>query len=133
MGTIGFRPCISLALVLVLFGVTLAASGQEPVKGPDSGPPEDGPPACKVCVAVVGTKKVMKNEYQCKPVDYCLPRLPGLWQLWYAGKTDCLECGRPLYRRVLMKRIVTQECPTVQCEVQIKPAACTPTACGQAK
>ena len=131
MGTIGFRPYVSL--VLVLFGVTSAAPGQQPVKGQDSGLPEDGPSACKVCVAVAGTRKVTKTEYQCKRIDYCLPRLPGPCQLWHVDKSVCPECGQPLRRRVLMKRIVTQECPTVRFEVQHMPAGCPPTGCRAAR
>jgi hypothetical protein len=131
MGTTGCRPYISLALVL--FAVAQVPPGQQPLRGQDSGPPEADPSACRVCVVAAGVKKVTRTEYQCKRVDYCLPRLPGFCQLWHGGKCDGPECGPPLFRRVLMKRIVTQECPAVQCEVHVKPAPCTPPDRGPAR
>ena len=106
-----FRASILLALVRL--GGASSAPGRGQDRERDPGLPEEVSPGCKGCVAVAGTKKVTKPEYRCNRVDYRLSRLPGLWQLWQGSKSDCLECGQPPCRRALMKRFVTQECPTV--------------------
>jgi hypothetical protein len=107
-----------------LLGLAAHAPGQEPLAakpaaaGGVTGEPCPCPPVEKMCVPTPGTKQVTQTVYRCKEAWYCLPRLPSLWDL-FRGCVPCgPECGSPQCKRVLLKRVVTQDCPDVSCEVR---------------
>jgi hypothetical protein len=121
------------ALALGLFVLVPAAGAQErPAAKPGDSPApapaaaDCPPPVEKVCVAVPGTRKTTRAVYKCKTVDYCIPALPGLCRLLHGCSAGCPGCcAGPLCKHVLLKRIVTEECPTTTCEVQAVPV-CQP-------
>jgi hypothetical protein len=67
----------------------------------------------KVCKAVPETKK--KTVYSCKEEDFCVPKCRGLCH--GHGGDDC-GCATPRTRRVLVKKEVTEECPSVKWVVE---------------
>ncbi len=79
--------------------------------------------SCKVCKPVPDKKKVTKIVYECKEEWYCLPQCPCPLHI---GKHDCCDssgatcptCEKPRCRRVLIKKIVTEEKPTTKCVVE---------------
>ena len=89
---------------------------------------EPAPCGPKVCVAVPTVKKTDKVVYDCKCVDYCLPRCSLYSLFWGCCGCDggCPNCGCPRTKHVLIKHVVQEECPDVKCEV--RPAPCVP--CG---
>jgi hypothetical protein len=70
---------------------------------------------CKVCVPEPAKTKTVKTVYDVKCVDYCLPKCPHFG--WLKG--DCGECGttcdKPRTRRVLVKKLITEEHDTIKC------------------
>src|SRR5262245_43183476 len=99
----------------------------------------EGPPcpehAPSVSVPVPPPNHTPRPEYPCKTVEYCLPKLSKPFGLFHGKDCHCLDCGSPRQKRVLLKRIVTDECPDTTCEVRqapecltCPPAPCPPTA-----
>lgn len=84
------------------------------------------PQACttcnKVCVSEPTIKKHTKVVYASKCIDYCLPKCA------LGGNCNSCEanCGHVRTKNVLMKRVVTEECPSSHCVVR-EGAACAPT------
>jgi hypothetical protein len=78
---------------------------------------------CKVCKPVPDKKKTTKVVYECKEEWYCLPKCPCPLHI---GKHDCcdscgnhcLTCEKPRCRRILVKKIITEEVPTTKCVVE---------------
>jgi hypothetical protein len=85
------------------------------------------------------TTKKTKVEYSCQEKDICLPKC-SLAGLFHRGgghgqtghghacgddcpKVGCTQCGKPRTVRVLMKRVVTTECPDTKCEAVLQPGA----------
>ncbi len=71
----------------------------------------------KVCVPVPDVKKKTRVVYGVVERDFCLPRAT------FCGKC-CAEdgaCGKVRTRHVLVKKVVTEECPSFKCVVQPRP------------
>ena len=89
----------------------------------------------KVCVPVPDKMKISKTVYACKEKDICLPRCPP-FSFFRGGchdrcddcppQADCPSCGHPRTVAVLMKKVVTTECPTTKCVVSHQEAKCEP-------
>jgi len=74
--------------------------------------------SCKVCKPVAATKKVTKTIYESKVEWYCLAKCPCLL---HAATHDCTSyttCDKPRCRRVLVKKIITEEQPITKCQVE---------------
>jgi hypothetical protein len=79
--------------------------------------------------------KISKTVYACKEKDICLPRCPP-FSFFRGGchdrcddcppQADCPSCGHPRTVAVLMKKVVTTECPTTKCVVSHQEAHCAP-------
>ncbi len=102
------------------------------------------PAPCQTCEPVPDVLKHTKAVYTCKGADICLvkrslgellrlPRKPGCCESCGECGCDCecphcscpqCEC-RPRHKTVLLKRIVTTECPSFKCE-----PVCCPEPCG---
>jgi hypothetical protein len=102
----------SIVLLLILAGVSTTFAQEE------------SPPLVrKVCVPVPTTLKVTRPIYVCKTVDYCVEWPDCL--CWLFNKCDpnlCLKCKGPKTRKVLMKRLVTDEVPANKCEIREIPS-----------
>src|SRR5262245_59445046 len=84
------------------------------------------PEACphKVCVSVPTTKKNTKVVYGSRCIEYCLQKCT----LGHGCDDDCADnCGRVRTKNVLLKKVITEECPATKCEVALAPPC--PTAC----
>jgi hypothetical protein len=105
--TVAMKPYALSLLCATLAGLAWAT---------DAPPPECAP---KVCVPVPAVKKTEKVIYDERCVDYCLPHC-SLWSFFGCGcdAGGCLNCGSPRTRRVLIKKVVHEECPDVKCEVR---------------
>lgn len=81
-------------------------------------------PCNKHVVAVQDTKKVTKAVYDVKCVDYAYKKCAFGYEFGCCsscdggGNPDCVKCGKPRTRKILLKKFVTEECPTTKCEVQ---------------
>jgi hypothetical protein len=82
------------------------------------------PALCKECVPVPGTPKT-HTEYCSRTIDFCVRRCT---LCGGSCDADCVNCGRPRTKHVMLKRVVTDECPTTKCEVSYRlPAtSCQP-------
>jgi hypothetical protein len=104
----------ALVVAVYLAGLALPALGQQPAT--PCAPCRETP---KVCVPAPDKKTKVRVVYSYKTEEYCLPKC----RFSLFGKKDacdsCLECGKPRYRNVLLKRFVEEECPVMTC----KPAA----------
>jgi hypothetical protein len=114
---------------LALVGSSLAAQepagkkASEPIPPPRTSGPVDAscPAPCastyKACVAVPGVTVKTKVVFGCREVDYCLPRC-GL----FGGCRDACPTENCEYhartKRVLLKKVVTEECTSTKCVVQ---------------
>jgi hypothetical protein len=82
-------------------------------------------------VPVDSVKKITHVEYEVKDVEYCQKKCPGFHL--FQGKPDCPSsdpcptCGHVRHKRVLMKRIVTEEIPTTECVPAVVPKTPCPT------
>jgi hypothetical protein len=79
---------------------------------------------CKVCTPVPDKKKVTKVVYECKEEWYCLPKCPcpqhiGKHAFCGPCAPPCATCEKPRCRRVLVKKIVTEDRPTTKCLVDL--------------
>lgn len=74
----------------------------------------------KVCKLVPDTKKTTRTVYDCKVEDFCLPRCSLDCKLGCDGKkASCPECEKKVYsKKLLVKRIITEEHPTTKCQVE---------------
>ncbi|GEM_PF-5191333 len=110
----------------------LAFVGPLPAQdGATKAPAKDAGPAChnacpaKVCVSEPTTKKTSKTVFSSKCVEFCLPKCSGVFS---RGCDNCAEnCGPVRTVNVLLKKVVTEECPSTHCVVRDGPA-CTTTA-----
>jgi hypothetical protein len=68
----------------------------------------------KVCVPTIEKTKKTKVVYGCKVKDFCLPKCSSNWH----GCCDCLQCGKPRTKRVLLKRSISSEECVPRCKVQ---------------
>ena len=86
----------------------------------------------KVCVPVPDKLRRTKVIYDCRTVDFCLPKCPhplfgrGCDGCGHCGGCGdgcavCGECEKPRCRKVLIKRLKVEECDTYRCEVQVQP------------
>lgn len=81
----------------------------------------------KVCVSVPTTKKVSRTVYDSKCIEFCLAKCA----FFSRGCNDhCADnCGRVRTKNVLLKKVVTEQCPSTKCEVTLAPpcvTACPP-------
>jgi hypothetical protein len=97
--------------------------------------------AHKVCVPECTTKKHSHTVFSSKCIEYCLPRCSlfsgGLFSRGCShgcnqscdqscGSRGCADnCGPVRTKRVLLKKVVTEECPDTKCVVQFAPACTT--------
>jgi hypothetical protein len=108
------------------------------------------PAVCKTCVPAPDVIKIVTPAYTCKGADICLPKrsLCDLFT-WRCDKPGCGEscggcasgCGSPCdcvcprtscpqcecrarHKMVLMKKLVTTECPAFKCEPVCCPETC---------
>jgi hypothetical protein len=78
----------------------------------------------KVCRQVPDVKKVTRWVYSCKTADFCKPGcfLHGPGHQDGCGDCDghrpCCPCGPVGCKHLLLKRLVTEECPTTRCVVE---------------
>ncbi len=85
----------------------------------------------KVCVSECYNKVTPRVVYGSKCIDYCLPTCPrfslGLGHgCCNTACTTCAEnCGPVRSKRVLLKKVVNDECPATRCVVQLAPACGT--------
>jgi hypothetical protein len=83
----------------------------------------------KVCVPEPTTKKTTKAVYSCRCEDFCLPgfHLHGLFHHTDGDACPACEagkCGHPLTKKVLVKKVCTEECDSYKCvpaEVPVEP------------
>lgn len=73
----------------------------------------------KLCVPVPGVKVHTTVVYGCKTVDYCLPKSGGIFGRCHDScpSANCENSART--KRVLLKKVVTQECPETKCEPRV--------------
>jgi len=72
---------------------------------------------CKVCKPVPDKKKVTKVVYECKEEWYCLSKCPK-HNCCDPCAAPCPACDKPRCRRILVKKIITEEKPTTKCVVE---------------
>jgi hypothetical protein len=76
----------------------------------------------KVCVPESTTIKKPRVVFSMKCVEYCLPKC----SLHARGCDKCdncdADCGPPRTKRVLMKKVVVDECPGTICVLKPAPA-----------
>jgi hypothetical protein len=93
----------------------------------------DHGPCCKKCVTIPTTIKRVKVLYGEKCVDYCLPRCHCCERAHHDGGcdhcdghgdyglcrclTNCVSCGKPRTKHILLKREETVECNSFKCVV----------------
>ena len=78
----------------------------------------------KVCVSEPSTKKVNTTVYGSKCLEYCLPKCGSLFSR--GCDTTCADnCGPVRSKNVLLKKVVTTECPDTKCVVTLAPACTT--------
>ncbi|MCC6417297.1 MAG: hypothetical protein IT429_03510 [Gemmataceae bacterium] len=120
--------------VLVLPGLVLAGVAASPGWG-QTGARTTGTSACyfpaapdcgpgcqpTTCVRVPDVKKVKHTIYACKTEEFCSAAccLHGLFR-W------CCDCGKVRTKTILLKRVVTEDCPTTKCV----PHPCGVPGCG---
>jgi hypothetical protein len=99
-------------------------------------------PVCKSCILVPDVLKIVKPVHTCKELDFCLTRrsLRDLFRGHCGDGCSCGGCGgcghgcdcppcacpqcecRVRAKHVLLKKLVTIECPTFKCEPVCTPA-----------
>lgn len=84
------------------------------------------PPACEctVCVAVPSTKKSTSYEVMTKGVTKCYVKVRSDLFRCLHHEPPAAPTAVPSRRRVLMKRQVTKEAPTMKYEAKTFPAPC---------
>ncbi|MCI0380568.1 MAG: hypothetical protein L0215_23520 [Gemmataceae bacterium] len=91
------------------------------------------PPTHKVCVPVPDKIKKTTVVYGCVVKDFCLPKcaLGGLFG-GCCSHNGCPtgECEHVRSKRVLLKKVVTEECPSFKCVVEERPGG-DAAACGR--
>lgn len=78
-------------------------------------PPDCTPHCCQAieCRLEKSTKAHSHPIYRCREKEVCLPRCG--WVLFGACE-ECADCGLPRTKRVLLKKIVTEQRPAVVCK-----------------
>jgi len=75
------------------------------------------------CISQPTTKKTSKTVFSSKCIEFCLPKC-SCCSLFSGGCDDCGEnCGHVRTKHVLLKKVVTEECPSTECVVA---PACVP-------
>lgn len=140
------RPLIFFGLLLI--SPAFSSSGQADELCASGCEPPSCAPACERCVRLPDVTKVSKSEHACKREHFCLPKR-SLFDLFspgcHSGGDSCCDscdscdgsCASPCgqcecyarTRKVLLKRIVTEECPTYRCV----PACALPEGCERCK
>lgn len=79
-------------------------------------------PACQIvqCVPELSTTIKPRVYFECESKEYCLPRcrLPCFWRKREGvvpASADCPPCGKVRVRRVLIKKVATEESPSWRC------------------
>ena len=121
-------------------GVLLAALAPQPTASPADTPAACPAPACaaeaqKVAVPGVVTQKHTRVCYDCKEEEYTTTRClrtpipsakchgPGCGGCAAAGPgAACVKCGPVRTRKVLIKKIITEEVAVPGCKVEAVPA-----------
>ena len=99
-----------------------AAYSPAPCPAPCAAPCDTGK---SVCVSEPTTKKHSKTVYSSKCSEVCYKKCSLLGNLFGgSGDCGCTDCGIPRHKSVLVKKIVTTECPDTKCVA--KPADCGP-------
>ncbi len=95
--------------LIVLVGVSVLFAAAWALAGPCH---DDN----KICVPEPAKKKVEKVSYGCKEVDFCVPRILGLFHVCSPcdDGQPCKTCGKVYTKRVLIKKVQTTECDTVK-------------------
>jgi len=110
----------------------------EPVPAPkglvDPGcPPACAPECCpstyKTCVPVPDVHKKTKTVFCCREIDFCLPKCSScsLFSRHHCTEPcpNCENCART--KRVLLTKVVTEECPSTKCVVEERVRESCPT------
>jgi hypothetical protein len=72
----------------------------------------------KVCRTVPDVQKITRWVYTCKPLDFCVPNCLPPGGLFHNGcESGCGDCGKVRTKCLLVKALVTVECPTTNCVV----------------
>jgi hypothetical protein len=114
------------AALLTLVAGMLWLGGRAPAEVPAAGAAHDpncpapcvaGCPRCAPqCVLVPGKKVISKPIYKCKIVEFCTKGICFGYEHGCCQKfNDNGRCNHHV-RKVLMKKMCTQECPTMLCE-----------------
>jgi hypothetical protein len=110
------------ALRCVLFLLGSLAAWTAIVSADEAVPAACCPDGCgKICVRVPDVLKTPRTIYDCKCEDYCAPRCS--LRALLGGLCGCGDtcCGPVRTRKILLKKVVTDECPTTKCVVQQVP------------
>ena len=129
--------CWRLLLLIAALGGTvwLGKSRAEEAVYDSPPPPEPGyriveevrykaVPCNKHVCPVQTTKKISRPVYDVKCVDFALKKCPPCGYEHKCctscdgGNPDCVKCGKIRTKKILLKKFVTEECPTTKCEVQ---------------
>lgn len=70
-----------------------------------------------ICTTVPDVKKTVKPVYRCKEEEICLPKCSHCKQKC-GDCSSCPQCGKPRSRRVLVKKLVMEACPTSKCVIE---------------
>jgi hypothetical protein len=117
-------PKVLYGVVVSLLATTVAAA-QETQPVPPAACVQGQTPATnccpeayrKVCVREPVTRKVPHTLYDCKREDFCAAPCP-FARLGRPLGLDCQDCCGPVRSRaILLKRVVTSECPGWKCVV----------------
>ena len=130
-----------LLIAALLIGPARLRAGDWP--GPCHERSQACEPPCEKCVLVPSVRKESHVVYRCKELGICLPHRT-LWDLFRGPAETCAQCGpgdgchpcpveacppcacQARRKTVLLKKIVSVECPTFKCEVVCPPSCSTP-------
>lgn len=124
-----------LVIAACLLATAQTSAGQEAIPAPKGAPVAAAvfPGQCvftaKVCVAVPDVKKISTVVYGCKTKDFCLPACNYCKHVQDCfGPSGCDGVCAPgkcehqaRTKRVLLKKVVTKECPSFKCQVEERP------------
>lgn len=133
---IRFIPAVLVTGILLLAWVGGDSAQPPPMGCPVGCAGCDQPQFKKVCISEPTTKKIKKQIYCCKAVDYCVKRPCWLtWDWWFHRGPQpmlpnadhlhhggcCMTCGRVRTRHVALKKTVTCEVPDFKCKAVLVP------------
>lgn len=72
----------------------------------------------KCCKPVPDVKKTVKWVYDCKTEDFCLTKCPLHGSHRHHDCGQCVECGKVLTKKLLIKKAVVVETPATKCIVE---------------